>query len=184
MAVKRRTEPEAGLNLIPIMNLVSILIPFLLMAAQFVHLAVIDSTLPAISNAPAEPQEEPEKPPLNLSLIVTDRGITIAGADAILNPGGAPPGPTEERPPTLPCKGGACTNMDSYDWKELTRLLSLIKDEYPDDQNVILVPDSNVRYEVIVKTMDTSRDDPDNKGSDGKSRELFPFVVLAGGAVQ
>ena len=45
MAMKRRTEPSQELNLVPIMNLVTILIPVLLMAAQFVSLAVIDSTL-------------------------------------------------------------------------------------------------------------------------------------------
>lgn len=48
MAVKRRAMAEQELDLIPIMNLVTILIPFLIMAAQFVNLAVIDSTLPAI----------------------------------------------------------------------------------------------------------------------------------------
>ena len=48
MAVKRRTQETEELNLVPIMNLVTILIPFLIMAAQFVQLAVIDSTLPAI----------------------------------------------------------------------------------------------------------------------------------------
>ena len=48
MAVKRRVMDAPELNLVPIMNLVTILIPFLIMAAQFVQLAVIDSTLPAI----------------------------------------------------------------------------------------------------------------------------------------
>ena len=62
MAVQRRKEEEQELNLTPIMNLVTILIPFLIMAAQFVNLAVIDSTLPAIG--PPQPvEEEPEKPP-------------------------------------------------------------------------------------------------------------------------
>ena len=40
----RRTTEETPLDLVPIMNLVTILIPFLLMSAQFVTLAVIDST--------------------------------------------------------------------------------------------------------------------------------------------
>ena len=40
------------------MNLVSILIPFLLLAAQFVTLAVIDSTLPAITQEVSKPPEE------------------------------------------------------------------------------------------------------------------------------
>jgi hypothetical protein len=183
MAVKRRSGADQELNLIPIMNLVTILIPFLLMAAEFVQLAVIDSTLPAIG--PPQPvEEEPDKPPLNLSLAITDKGITVLGADAVLNPEGGAPAEGEERPPTVPCKtGGECNALDDYDWDELTRILGLIKDEYPDDENVILVPDSRVQYEIIVTTMDSSREDRANPGPDGKARLLFPFVVIAGGAM-
>lgn len=185
MARKRHAEQPEELNLVPIMNLVTILIPFLLMAAEFVTLGVIDSTLPAIG--PPQPvEEQPDKPPLNLSLAITADGVTVLGADAVLNPGAAPTPPVEGevRPPTVPCtSGGRCTGLDDYDWKELTRILSLIKDEYPDDENVILVPDQRLKYEVLVKTMDASREDIDNKGADGKPRPLFPFVVIAGGAV-
>lgn len=185
MAVQRRKEEEQELNLTPIMNLVTILIPFLIMAAQFVNLSVIDSTLPAIGPPqPAEEQEDDE-PPLNLSLAVTDAGITVLGADAVLNPdGGDAAAEGEERPPTVPCKsGGECTDLEDYDWPELTRILNLIKDQYPDDENVIIVPDSDMRYEIVVKTMDVARDDPENKDADDKSRKLFPFVVIAGGAM-
>lgn len=183
MAVKRRVMEAPELNLVPIMNLVTILIPFLIMAAQFVQLAVIDSTLPAIG-APQPQDEEPEKPPLNLSLAITDRGVTVLGADAILHPEGAPEvAEGEARPPTIPCKsGGTCTSVEDYDWNKLTVKLGLIKDEYPDEENVILVPDNHIKYEVLVKTMDSSRDDPSKPGADGNSRLLFPYVVIAGGA--
>lgn len=184
MAVERRKEADQELNLVPIMNLVTILIPFLIMAAEFVTLSVIDSTLPAIG--PPQPvEEEPEKPPLNLSLAVTDQGITVLGADAVLHPDGAPELPEgEERPPTVACKsGGTCTSVEDYKWEDLTRILGQIKDEYPDDENMILVPDQRTRYEVLVQAMDASRDDRDNPGPDGSARVLFPYVVIAGGAM-
>ncbi len=185
MAVKRRSEDVQDLNLTPIMNLVTILIPFLIMAAQFVNLAVIDSTLPAIGPPSTEPPDPNEEPPLNLSLAVTTQGITILGADKVLYPDGAPEVEEgAEKPPTVPCKsGGTCTGVDDYDWDDLGTKLGLIKDQYPDDQNVILVPDNNMRYEVLVMAMDVARDDPETKGPDGKSRELFPFVIIAGGAL-
>jgi biopolymer transport protein ExbD len=185
MAVKRRSEETQELNLTPIMNLVTILIPFLIMAAQFVNLAVIDSTLPAIGPPSTEPPDPDEEPPLNLSLAVSAKGITILGADKVLYPDGAPEiAEGEEKPPTVPCKsGGGCTGVDDYDWGDLKQKLGLIKDQYPDDQNVILVPTDKLRYEILVKTMDVSREDPDTKGPDGKARQLFPFVVIAGGAL-
>jgi biopolymer transport protein ExbD len=186
---KRNQAAEEELNLVPIMNLVSILIPFLLMAAQFVHLAVIDSTLPAIGEPKEVEEKDPDdKPPLVLTLAVTDRGYFVSGADSILNPegdeedegGGDDEG--EEREPTIPCKGSVCKSADSYNYEELTRLLGQVKDEYPDDQNVILLPEARVQYEVIVMTMDASREDRKTKNNDGTYRELFPFVVIAGGA--
>ena len=63
----KRGEDAEDLDLVPIMNLVTILIPFLLMASSFVSLAAIDSTLPAIGQPP-EVTEEDEDPPLNLSI--------------------------------------------------------------------------------------------------------------------
>jgi hypothetical protein len=186
MARKRkRLETADELNLVPIMNLVTILIPFLLMAASFVNFAVIDSTLPAIGE-PQPPEEEPDKPPLNLSVIITDEGYTIGGADAIINPEGVGEAAVseeeaEEAGPTIPCKEQGCPTLESYDIEELTRYLNLIKDEYPDDENVILVPEAMVPYEVLILTMDKTREDI-GQMVDGDPRLLFPFVVVAGGA--
>ena len=59
---KKRLAKAEELNLVPIMNLVTILIPFLLLSVQFVSLAVIDSTLPAIG-PPAPPSEVDEESP-------------------------------------------------------------------------------------------------------------------------
>ena len=181
MAVKRKPTEDPDLNLTPIMNLVTILIPFLIMAAQFVQLSVIDSTLPAIGQpVPTDPPKPDDKPPLQLSLALSSNGINIMGADTVIYPDGKPEfAEGEERPPTLPCiSGGECQNVEDYDWKTLREKLNLIKDEYPDDENVILVPNSDTQYEIIVRAMDTSRDDPD-----ADSRTLFPFVVVAGGAM-
>ncbi len=175
MAVKKKRVAEAEeVNLVPIMNLVTILIPFLLMAIQFVSLAVIDSTLPAIGPPSTEQADEDEKP-LNLSVIISDEGYTVAGAEAVLPPAGEGDGPT------VPCTEPGCPDADAYDRDELRRLLNLIKDEYPNDETVILVPEPRVQYEVLVTTMDATRDDPETK-VDGKPRLLFPAVVIAGGA--
>jgi biopolymer transport protein ExbD len=186
MSVKRKKEADPELELTPIMNLVTILIPVLLMAAQFVTIAVIDSTLPAIGfpdpNQVVDPNEEP---PLNLQLFITDKGLTLRGqgADPVLYPEGAPAvAEGEQRPPTVPCKsGGVCANLDDYDWETLNAKLILLKDKFPKEQNVILVPDNHIHYEILVKAMDASRDDPKTKTDTG-TRELFPYVVIAGGA--
>ena len=65
------------------MNLVTILIPFLLMAAQFVSYAVIDSTLPAMVLLRLL-RIKRMKGTLNLSVFITDKGFTVAGSAAVL----------------------------------------------------------------------------------------------------
>ncbi len=177
---KRNMEAEE-LNLVPIMNLVTILIPFLLMASSFVTLAAIDSTLPAIG-PPSEPSDDEPEETLNLSIAITDQGYTIMGSDAVLK-GDQPDG---QKGPTLPCKRSGCDTPDSYDTKGLTEMLSEIKDRWDDEENVILVPESQIAYETLILTMDAAREDPSKteNGENGESRkkQLFPNVVIAGGA--
>jgi hypothetical protein len=81
----------------------------------------------------------------------------------------------------VPCKKPGCPTPDTYDAKELTRILGTIKDRYEDEENCILVPESGIPYEVLIITMDSSREDATTK-VDGMPRALFPYVVIAGGA--
>jgi len=225
---KRSVEKEEELNLVPIMNLVTILIPFLLMSAQFVHLAVIDSSLPAIgAPQPVDPKDLPDKPPLTLTIAISESGFTVSGGQATLPPmEGANLGEEkDENKPTLSampaaefearCKGGdvdpfymdmaRCFKNDAgkcavratltggpecpdlgasveYPWQELGELIRKIKDEYPDDENVILLPDPTTAYVDIVHTMDVTRERK-VEDEDGKKvlEPWFPNVVLAGG---
>ena len=73
-------ETEMELNLTPMMNLIAILIPVLLVSTAFVEIAVINVSAPAIGSAPEnpEPDRPPDKPPLNLTITVTDKGYTVA----------------------------------------------------------------------------------------------------------
>src|SRR5690606_5365562 len=104
------------------------------------------------------------------------------GADQILNPDGAEPAEGEQAKPTVPCRESGCPTPESYDAEELTRLLGVLKDEFPNEENVILVPEGRIEYEVLVRTMDATREDSSRTGEDSKARLLFPFVVIAGGA--
>lgn len=178
---KRRIAEEEGLNLVPIMNLVTILIPFLLMSVQFASLAVIDTTLPAISEAVPTDEEPEEDKKLKLKVIISEAGFTVDGAETIL---------TEEEGENgrvIPCTTDGCPSADSYDVRGLAERLSKVKDEIEDTErdtpDVILVPGSSVPYEVIVYAMDATRDDnyAREKDAKGPARDLFPNVVLAGG---
>ncbi len=167
--MSNRIEPAADLNLVPIMNLVTILIPFLLMAASFVSLAVIDSALPAIcATGCGEDKPGPPVEHLRLSVLITTAGFAVSGT-------GAPLGVETDENGTVPvlCPG-ACVSWEDYPHAELSKVLVDVKDAHPTATEVIIVPGGKVDYATLIKTMDTTR-------AAGK-RELFPGVVIAGGA--
>lgn len=180
----RKEVKEEALNLVPIMNLVTILIPFLLTALKSVELAIIETKLPAISQGGPPPEDVPAKPPLSLTLALTGNGIRILANPDYLGLGEAAPAEGGATPPTVPCKsGGSCKGVDDYNWEDLNKKLVQIKEEAKKDEtdtsSVILLPDKDLRYEILVKAMDTSRKNID-KSADLKL--LFPVVSIAGGA--
>lgn len=189
-------DEEIELNLLPFMNLMTLLIPFLLASAQFVTLAVIDSSLPAIGAPQTNvDKKEDDKPPLNLTIGITNEGFTVAGSAAVLGGGTGGPGSLDEKAaPTVgltsddaycrkaQCGGSPDCQHDTpcHDHKALRELIVQVKDEYPDEENVIIAPNADIPYHVLVAVMDHTRD---HKPEGATEREiLFPNVVIAGGA--
>ncbi len=163
----RQDPPNQDLNLVPVMNLVTILIPFLLMASEFVSISVVDTTLPGICGAPcgADPKPDPDpQPPLNLSITVHKDGYTILGNDLGL-------ADIDDRI-EIRCIDGDCEGA-GYDNAELNRVLAQVKMAHPHEENLVLVPSQNTSYGTLIEAMDGSR----QSGKD----ELFPYVVIAGG---
>ncbi|MBI3179914.1 MAG: biopolymer transporter ExbD [Deltaproteobacteria bacterium] len=201
----RRSYKEEGmeLNLTPMMNLIGILIPVLLVSAAFLEIAVINVAAPAIGSAPEEEKPPDDKPPLNLTVTITDKGYTLAGSGGVL---GGEPKPGAEAGPTIPITqkqmtcggfletvppprsknkaGGPCKTPEEsrmflvYDKEALTRKLIEIKDAFPDERRVIIAAEPDTEYESITDVMDASRE---VKDPSGEVRTLFDEVVLSPG---
>jgi biopolymer transport protein TolR len=193
---------EIELNLLPFMNLMTLLIPFLLASVQFVTLAVIDSSLPAIGQPdPSKQKDKDEKPPLNLTIGITEEGFTVAGSAAVLGceNGG---GDKDETCTAVPLRGDAayceetqCRGVPGCrpdaacpDFEALHKLVQQLKEvdedgdgvpDYEEEQNVIIAPNAEIPYLTIVGVMDATRDyKPDGET---EVKDLFPYVVIAGG---
>ena len=154
----RRSAPKADLDLVPIMNLVTILIPFLLLSAQFVQISTIDNTLPAMSDVRPEPTEEE---PLALRVEIHELGFAVHAS------------PFAE-PVELTCVGGFCKSATAWDTAELVDVLEDLKRDWPDTEDMILVPGADVPYEAVIATLDAAR-----RTTEGL--DLFPAVSIAGG---
>jgi biopolymer transport protein ExbD len=201
-------EEDMELNLTPMMNLIAILIPVLLIAVAFVEIAVINVAAPAIGSAPEQdqPDKPPDKPPLNLTVTITDKGYTVAGSGGVLGGEAADAGGEEQTGPTIPViqktidcgrylgtvppprsknKGsGPCKEAKEtrtfwiYDNDALTDKLVEIKDAFPDERRIIIAAEPETDYESITDVMDSSRE---IKDPGGEMRTLFDEVVLSPG---
>jgi biopolymer transport protein TolR len=165
-------EEEGGeLNIIPYLDIIINLIMFLLVAqATLVSLGMIDVTAPSYSIAgPAGGAGEKTEKPLRLTVGIGGDGFYVAASGGVLGneegTGELTPDGVERTKPTIPMKADG-----SFDYPALARKLRAIKNSFPKTTSVYVAADENIPYEVIVKTLDASREDA--------SGQLFPNVAF------
>lgn len=170
-------DEEGELNIVPYLDIMINLIMFMLVAqTTVVSLGMIDVTAPTYasldSGGAPPPEEENTRKLQRLTVGVAGNGFYIAAVGGIL-PDETADSATEQvtadsvstRPPTIPLLADG-----AYDFRALARKMRGIKDVFPDTQAVYVAANDNVPYEVIVATLDATRED--KKGS------LFPAVAF------
>jgi biopolymer transport protein ExbD len=168
---KSKTSEEISLPLVPIMDAMVTLISFLLFSASFLAIVVIDSPAPVLAD-PKEVLEKSKQPPLNLTLRIQEKAMFIEGGFGNL---------VNRRIPNRPDDGG-------YDLEALHTALIEIKNRFPDETKLILMPDLGVSYDQIVQIMDAARrfekTDPSMfkknplTGVDEAETKLFPEFIF------
>jgi len=152
-ARRHRRKEAAEMNITAFMNLMVILVPFLLISAVFSRLTILQLNLPGESSGAAETQQV-----LNIEVIVRKEVIEVADrGTGVLR--------------TVPIVEGA------YDLKGLSDYLQLVKSKYPDNTEATILLEQEIRYDTLVKVMDTVRvfQVP---GSQWDMAELFPDVSV------
>ncbi len=139
-SVKRRLRGHADdtdVNLTAVMNIFLILIPFLLLTATFVRIAVLELTLPSLDRASQQQiVQKSESTILNILL--------IKEAELQLNS----PGFKFET---------IARQTNDYNWQILDEQLERVKTKYPDSEDIIISPEPTIRYETIIAIMDRCR---------------------------
>lgn len=134
------------LDVTPVMNLFMVLIPFLVSMAVFTHIAVVDFSLPPAQTGNSEDSEETKE--LDISIVITTQGFRIVGTGKKLD--------LIEK------------SRGQYQYEQLRVLLKAIKFQYPSQKSVILVLESDILYDDIIKFMDICRE------------SQFPDIGLSG----
>jgi biopolymer transport protein TolR len=177
------------LNLVPYLDIVTNIIMFLLLTTTVTQMGVINVSAPKYgTGSSGAGQKKEEKPPLNLSVFITDKGFTIAATGGVL-PGIDSSEEARAKGPTIPKVNdpNKCLAMKRkesapcYDYIGLIKKLAEIKKIFPDETKINISAEENIRYEVLVNVMDAARENPFERDESGNPMQMFYDVVFAAG---
>jgi biopolymer transport protein ExbD len=152
--LERHSRKPATLLLVPMIDIFTVLVTFLLMTAVFSRTVVLQLNLPAS-------QTEFKDPPPGLQLEVMVRKDQLMVADRNTGPLHAVP-----NTPSGP------------DYDGLTEYLKFVKTKFPDktDASILLEPDT--AYDTLVQVMDRVRVFETGEGANVVQAELFPDISI------
>ena len=150
----RRNRKPQELLLVPMIDIFTVLVTFLLMTAVFSRTVILQLNLPP-------PQTEFKEPPPGLQLEVMVRKDQLMVADRNSGPLHAVP-----------------NTAAGYDYDALTEYLKFVKTKFPEktEASVLLEPDT--AYDTLVQVMDHVRVFEAGQGANTVQAELFPDISI------
>lgn len=162
---RKAREAPKELNVLPVMNLMVTLIPFLLLGAAFYKIAVIPATLPSHDPSAEADQKPPSDEIITLNLIIELDRIELTASSATVSPE-----QLDTLKTTLPLKGG------QLDAAQLTEAVARFKGGYPKSDTVLVLPAPQIPYQLLVAVLDATRE---RISKSGAKQPLFPVSVFS-----
>ena len=160
---RREMEEDCEPNLVPIMNMFLVLIPFLLMSASFYHIKAVNTSVPILASSNGKAGEDKDKT-ITVTVIAELKKDSLKLSAMSDKLSGDELNQLKVEYPM--------DSASSYPLDKFTTHLQGIKNQYPKSDTLILIPNETTDYDTIIHAMDAAR----------KSDEinLFPNVVLSG----
>ena len=166
---KKRVQSFNNVNLTPLLDFIVAVIPVLLLSVTFFDYVTLDASLPTFVNSEDQSISRNNDDKLGLTVAITDDGFVIGGQGGLLKVNG---GETIIRK----------TAKGDYNYLSLNNKMLEIKKRFLKEWTVIIVPQSDTRFETLVNTMDATRESATVDSSGKIQRQmLFPDVVVGGG---
>lgn len=158
--VRRKKEMDDEINMVPIMNMFMVLIPFLLMSASFFHIKAINTSVPVLADGGADTAAEKQIIVTVVAKLKLD-ALQVSALSKDLGEGDL-----------AALEGEFSITTDSEQaYVAFSQHLKKIKDLYPKSDTLILIPEDDILYDTIIQTMDVARKT--------EVDALFPNVVLS-----
>ena len=148
-------EESASVNMIPLLNLFTVLVPFLLTSVVFLQIHFLHLYLPVEASGEQDAQTAAQKtPPLNLVIRVSHQSFSLEAARPIKHTG------------PIARTGGERLVADSLfivhileleDFATLVDYLREIKEAYPEEYSVTIMAQHDIRYNTLIAVMDCAR---------------------------
>jgi biopolymer transport protein ExbD len=152
--LQRHSRKPAELLLVPMIDIFTVLVTFLLMTAVFSRTVILQLNLPAQNTTFKDPP-----PGLQLEVMVRKELLQVADRNT---------GPLA----TIP-------NTDKgYDYDALTEYLKRVKAKFPEKTDASVLLESDTPYDTVVQVMDRVRVFEVNQGMNSVQAELFPDISL------
>ena len=152
--LERHARKPAELLLVPMIDIFTVLVTFLLMTAVFSRTVILELNLPASQTEFREPP-----PGLVLEVIVRKDLLQVADRNS---------GPLA----TLP------NNAGGYDYEGLTEYLKRVKAKFPEKTEATILLESDTPYDTLVQVMDRVRVFENGSGPALVQAELFPDISI------
>jgi biopolymer transport protein ExbD len=152
--LERHSRKPAELLLVPMIDIFTVLVTFLLMTAVFSRTVILQLNLPP-------PNSTWKEPPPGLQLEVMVRKDLLQVADRNTGPLA-----------TLPNTAGG------YDYDGLTDYLKRVKAKFPDKTDASILLEHDTPYDTLVQVMDRVRVFEAGQGMSTVQAELFPDISI------
>jgi biopolymer transport protein ExbD len=152
----RRARRPSELMLVPMIDIFTVLVTFLLMTAVFSRTVIVELRLPTQSSETVEPP-----PGLELEVLVRKDLLQVADRTT---------GPLATFP--------SADNGGEYDLPRLSEYLQQVKAKYPDKTDATMLLEKDIPYDMLVQVMDAVRLLEQRQGGQLVQAELFPNVSI------
>ncbi len=165
------SEMEGELNIVPFLDItVNIIVVLLMLTTTLALYMQIGVRLPTTRRGGLGGGAKQEQS-LNLTVVLTNRGIIVTGSGGKLAPGCQ--NTTIGDVITIPAAAGN-DGKPRYDWKALRTCVETVHENFPDEDQVTFLADPPIEFRHVVSAMDATREDD-------KGEPLFPRVQLSAG---
>jgi biopolymer transport protein ExbD len=144
---------EPPINLVPMIDILTVLVLYLLVGSIFKQFTILPLNLPAPSSAAPS-----DKPALQLTVVLRQERLEVSDRRGTVR--------------LIPNEG------PDYNLAALGELLAGIKQRAPAEESITLLLEPDIRYEALIKVMDAARVFPAGTEPAAQGLPMFPAIAI------